>query len=130
VSALIRLVRIALSAETIRLRHLVRRGIGRSIVGVIALALLFAALLFAHVSAWYWLRESLPTHVVALILAAVDLLLAVILALAAAWSSPGEAERAAIAVRDRALDDAVASVSISALLIRLVDLLLASLSRR
>ena len=128
-SALIRLVRIALSAEMIRLRHLVRRGISRSIIGVIALALLFAALSFAHVSAWYWLREALPTHIVALILAAVDLLLAVALALVAAWFSPGEAERAALAVRDRALDDAVASVSISALLIRLIDLLLSFRSR-
>jgi hypothetical protein len=129
VPRLIRLVRIALSAETIRLRHLVWRGIGRSIVGVIALALLFAALLLAHVSAWYWLWEFLPTHFVALILAAVDLLLAVALALVAARSSPGEAERAAAEVRDRALYDAVDSLSISALLIRLIDLLLSLRSR-
>jgi hypothetical protein len=119
----LRLVRIALAAEAVRLRYQLRRTVIRAAIGVVATALLLSALVFGHIAAWNWLRESLAPGMVALIFAGADLLLAVVLALAALRSVPGPVEREARAVRERALDDAADFVSISALLLRLVDLL-------
>jgi MFS family permease len=125
-----RLARIALSAELLRLRHQVRRAISRAILGMIALALLFGALLFGHVAGWYWLRQDMSPQLVALIFMGVDLLLALIVAGVAISSSPGEAERSALAVRESALEDVAESVSVSALLIRLFEVVMASRPRR
>jgi hypothetical protein len=119
----LRLVRIALAAEALRLRYQLRRTVVRAAIGMIALALLLGALAFAHVAAWNWLRTSLAPGQIALIFAGVDLLLAMVLAWVALNSSPGTVEREARAVRERALDDANDSLSVAALLLRLIDLL-------
>ena len=117
----IRLARVALEAEAVRLRHLVRRKIAQTVLGIIALALLLGALVFAHIAAWYWLLESLTRPQTALIFAGADLLLAVILTVIVARSSPGRVELEALALRRRALDDAEDSLSLMALLVRLIE---------
>ncbi len=68
--------------------------------------------------------EALPARIVGLIFAGIDLVLALILAWLALRSSPGKAEREALAIRERALEDATELVSMSALLIRGVDLVM------
>jgi hypothetical protein len=119
----LRLVRIALAAEALRLRYQFRRAVIRAVIGVVAMALLLGALAFGHIAAWNWLRESMAPAPVALIFAGVDLLLAVVLGWLALRSVPGAVEREARAVRERALDDAADCLSISALLLQLIDLL-------
>jgi hypothetical protein len=126
----IRLARIALSAELLRLRYRVRRTATRAVIGLCALLFLLGVLFFAHIAVWYWLRESMRAQYVALIFAGVDLLLAAILGVVAMSSSPGVAERGALAVRDRALEDASASVSLSALAMRLLELFMVTRARR
>ena len=57
------------------------------------------ALAFAHLAAWFWLRETLPAHQVALLFAGADLGLAVVVVWLAWRSAPGAAEREAEALR-------------------------------
>jgi hypothetical protein len=120
---LLRLARIALAAEELRLRRLIRRAIIRVTLGGVAMMLLLGALVFGHIAAWEWLRRTLPGHEVALIFTGVDLVLGFILVVIAARSSPGTIERDALAVRERALDEAVESMTVTAMLIRLIDTL-------
>jgi hypothetical protein len=117
----IRLLRIAMEAELLRLNHHARRTVFRVVLGCFAAALLLGALGFGHVAVWYWLRETLPGQFVAAIFAGCDLVLALVLAVLASRSVPSRVELEALSVRRRALDDAAASVTISALAIRLFD---------
>ena len=116
-----RLVRVALEAEALRLSHKARRMVIRILLACMAMALLLAALAFGHVAAWFWLRERLAGQYVALIFVGFDLLLAVVLIVLADRSTPGGVEAEALAVRRRALDDAAGSLTMSAVLIRLVE---------
>lgn len=122
---LIRLGRVAMQAEGLRMREQARRTARRAVFAAIALLMLSGALVFGHLALWYWLRESLPRAQAAGILAGGDLLGAILLGLMAARSAPGPAEQEARAVRERALDDATDSLAIPTLLIRLIETILA-----
>jgi hypothetical protein len=125
----LRLVGVALQAEGLRLSHRARRAGVRIVLGCFAVALLLAAVGFAHVAVWNWLREYLAAQYVAAIFAGADLVLALILGVLAARSVPGRVEVEALAVRRRALDEAAASVTISALVVRVFDQLIRSRRR-
>jgi hypothetical protein len=116
----LRLARIAAEAEGLRLRHSAQRTVVRAILGLMALAFLFGALVFGQIAAWYWLRMSWDRPEAALILGGAELVLAVIFGLLAARSSPGRIEVEALAVRRRALESATSSLAFSALLTQLV----------
>ena len=120
------LARVAIEAELLRLRHRARRTVSRVVVGCFAMALSFGVLLFGHVAAWYWLRGYLAGQYVALIFLGVDLLLAVICGVLASSSRPGRLELEALDVRRRALEDAVGSLTVMAMAIRVVELVLRS----
>ena len=126
----LRLARIAAEAEGLRLRHSAQRTVVRAILGLIALGLLFGALVFCQIAAWYWLRVSWDRPAAALILAGAELVLAAILALLAARSSPGRIEIEALAVRRRALESATSSLAFSALLTQLLPLAVRLFRRR
>jgi hypothetical protein len=126
----LRLARIAAEAEGLRLRERVRRSVIRAVLGIVALGFLACAVVFAHISGWFWLRtywERLPA---ALIVTGADLVLTAVLALLAARSSPGRAELEALAVRRRALDSAASTLAFSAIAMQLLRLLPNLLSRR
>ena len=125
-----RLVRIALAAEALRLRYQLRRAVVSAVIGVVATVLLLVALVFGHIAAWNWLRQSLSSGLVALIFAGTDLLLAAVLGWLSLRSTPGAVEREARAVRERALDDAADCLSVATLLFRLIDLLTPSRPRQ
>ena len=127
---LIRLGRIALEAEGLRLRHQAKRTAMRVVCGYMAIVMVFGALSFAHLAAWYWLRDSLPRSLVALIFTGADGLLAAILAYCACQSSPTQIEREALAIRRRALDDAEESLTVSALLLRVIEQIVTSKPKR
>jgi hypothetical protein len=126
----LRLLRIALEAERLRLGLHASRTVRRAVMGCIALILLLGALGFGHVAAWYWLREYLAAQYVALIFAGTDLLFALLLFLLASRSTPGLAEVEALAVRRQALDNATDAVRISAVLGQLLGHLLRSPPRQ
>ncbi len=114
----------------LRLSQKARRTVSRVIVGFFAVFLLVGAIGFGHVAAWYWLRTYLPGQFVALIFAGTDLLLAIILGVLASRSTPGMAEVEALAVRRRALANATETLTVSALVMRLVEQWTRSRSRR
>jgi hypothetical protein len=126
----LRLLRIAIEAERLRLGLQVKRTETRVAMAVVALAMLLGALGFGHVAVWYWLRDYLSAKYVALIFAGVDLVIALVLLLLAARSSPGLAEAEAHAVRRRALESAAEALTISTVLARLVGLWLRSPPRQ
>ncbi len=126
----LRLARIAAEAEGLRLRYSAQRTVVRAILGLVALAFLFGALVFGQIAAWYWLRMSWDVPVVALILGGAELVLAVMFGLLAARSSPGRIEVEALAVRRRALESATSSLAFSALLTQLVPLAIRLFRRR
>jgi hypothetical protein len=126
----LRLARIAAEAEGLRLRYSARRAAVRVVLGLVALGLLFGALVFCHIAAWYWLRQTWDRPPAALIIAGGELVLAVILVLLAARSSPGRIEAEALAVRRRALESAGNSLAFSALLTQLLPLVVRLWRRR
>jgi hypothetical protein len=126
----LRLARIAAEAEGLRLRYSARRAVVRIVLGLVALGLLFGALVFCHIAAWYWLRQSWDRSPAALIIAGGELVLALILVLLAARSSPGRVEAEALAVRRRALEAAGSSLAFSALLTQLLPLAVRRWRRR
>ncbi len=125
----LRLARIAAEAEGLRLRYSARRAAVRAVLGLVALGFLFGALVFCQIAAWYWLRMTWDRPTAALILAGAELVLAAILAILAARSSPGPVEREALAVRKRALESATDSLAFSSLAIQLLSLAVRALRR-
>lgn len=126
----LRLARVAAEAEGLRLRYATRRSAVRAVLGLIALGLLFGALVFCHIAAWYWLRMSFDRPAAALIIAGAELVLAAFLAMLAARSSPGRLEAEALAVRQRALEGATSSLAFSSLITQLLSLAIRLLRRR
>ena len=101
----VRLAGIAMEAEGVRLRGFVIRVITRAVLGLVALVFFFAAVVFAHLAAWDWLRTSAEetSVVTAGILGGSDLLIAVILGVLAKRSSPSSVEVEALHVRRTAV---------------------------
>ena len=97
------LYRIAAEAEGLRLRRMSQRTVTRVAVGAVAMVFLTAALIFAHLVVWFWLRTMFSELVAAAIIGGGDLVLGLILVLFAAVSSPGRVEREALQVRQQAL---------------------------
>jgi hypothetical protein len=97
------LYRIAAEAEGLRLRRMSQRTVTRVAVGAVAMVFLTAALIFAHLVVWFWLRTMFSELVAAAIIGGGDLVLGLILVLFAAVSSPGRVEREALQVRRQAL---------------------------
>src|ERR1700722_3262904 len=116
----LRLARIAAEAEGVRLRHSAQRTVVRVVFAMIALIFLAGTLVFLHIAAWFWLRQSWEHQYAALILAGADLVLALLLAVVAMRSSPDRVELEALAVRQRALEGATASVAWSALAVQVL----------
>jgi len=100
-----RLARIAAEAEGVRLRAMATRMVTRVVLGILALVFVVAALAFAHIAVWYWLRfgASLPFYETTGIVGGADVLIGVILGLLAARSGPGHVEREALEVRRQAV---------------------------
>jgi len=113
------LARIAAEAEGLRLRHSARRTAIRGALGLIALAWVLGAVVFAHIAVWNWLEDSVgwTPLATAWTLAGIDAVIALVLCLVAVLLGPGKVEMEALAVRSRAVDGATRSLGTSALLI-------------
>jgi hypothetical protein len=126
----LRLARIAAEAEGLRLRYSVRRALARAVLGVVAFVFLFGALAFCQVAAWFWLRRWFDRPATALIIAAAELVLALLFGIFAARSSPGRIEAEALALRRQALENATSSIAFSALIPRLAPAAIRLFRRR
>jgi len=117
-----RLVRIAAEAEGVRLRGMLSRIVTRAVVGVIAVAFMLGAVVFAHVAAWYWLRMGLEQDFLTAtgILGGGDLLMAIILGFLASRSTPSRIEREALDVRRKAIQGMAGTLSVAQLAIPLM----------
>jgi hypothetical protein len=122
----LRLARVAAEAEGLRLRQMAQRIITRIIMAVVALVFLIGTLVFIHVMLWYWLRLHFGWTQIwtAVTLGGGDLVIAALLVLLAARSSPGRIERDALEVRRRALASAQSSLAFSAMLMPVLRLVL------
>jgi hypothetical protein len=118
-----RLARIAAEAEGLRLRQRAQRTVIRAAFGMIAMGFLIGAVIFVHLAAWYWIRQTLRDEYAALILGGADFVLAMVLAFLATRSAPGRVELEALAVRQRAVENAVSSIAVSSLIFQAVRLL-------
>jgi hypothetical protein len=117
-----RLARVAADAELLRLRLRARRAAVRAILALVALGFLAGAAVFCHLALWYWLRHYFEPPQSALILAGIDVVLAIILVLLAARSTPSRTELEALDVRHRAVEGITASLAFSALAMQLLRL--------
>ena len=101
----LRLAQIAVEAEALHLRLQAQRTVVRCIIGSIAGVFLVAALVCAHVAVWSWLRidQGWRPSAASAILAGVDVVIALALALLAARSAPSRAEEEAVMIRRQAV---------------------------
>jgi hypothetical protein len=113
----------------VRLRHRAQRTAVRAAFAMIALVFVAGTLVFVHLAAWFWLRQSWDRQYAALILAGADLVLALLLVLLAMRSSPDQMELEALAVRQRALEGATASIAWSTLALQVLRVASNLLSR-
>ncbi len=98
----LRLAESAFSAEGLRLRMMLRRVIIHAALATLGLVFLTGALAVAHAALFVWLRPQFgPLHAL-LILLAGDLVIGIVLLLAAANGGPGQVERQALELRERA----------------------------
>ncbi len=101
---IVRATQIAVEAETLRLQLLGRRVATRAALGVVAITFLAGALIMLHITAWYWLRVRFEwlQDTTAVVLAAVDLVIGGIVAMAASRLKPSAAEVEARLIRQQA----------------------------
>jgi TRAP-type C4-dicarboxylate transport system permease small subunit len=126
----LRLARIAAEAEALRLRERAQRTAVRVAFGMVAMIFMLGVLVFLHIAAWYWIRQSWQQEYAALALAGADFVLAMVLAFLAARSSPRRVEVEALAVRQRAVESAVSSLAMSSLALQGLRLATSLLRRR
>ena len=99
----LRLARIAAEAEGLRLRQMAKRRAVQAGMGAVAAVFVICALAVAHFSAWLALVKVIPDPLyAALIVLAIDLVIAGILGFLATRSSPNRVELEAVRVRDQA----------------------------
>ena len=108
------LLKLALDAEILRLRAMVVRHGRRAAFGLIALVFVLAVVALAEIAGWQGLRLGVEAIPATLILLGINLVFAAVFGLLAARSSPGDAEREALRVRQQALDAARGSLLITA----------------
>jgi hypothetical protein len=99
---LIRLGKLAAQAEALRLKRLVHRQVMRAVFGAVAVVFAVALLAALHVTGALALLPVVGPVYAALIVAAVDLVIAVLFGLLAAFNGPDRIEREALAVREEA----------------------------
>ncbi len=99
---LVRLAKIAAQAEALRLRRFARRQAMRGVYGAVAAVFAFGLLAWLHVAGALALTPRVGPVWAALIVAAVDLVIAGIFGAIAASNSPDRIEREALVVREEA----------------------------
>jgi hypothetical protein len=110
------LARLAAQAEALRIQHMLKRQGMRAALGLIGVIFVFGVLVWIHAAAWQGLLMYVRAIYATLIMLGVDLVIAIILGLLAAKSSPGRTEREALEVRKRALGEARNSLALGGII--------------
>jgi hypothetical protein len=92
-----------------------RQGM-RAAFGLAGLVFALGVLVLAHIAGWQVLRLYVPPIYASLILLGVDLVVAAVFGILAARSSSNNDEREALAIRQRALNEARSSLALGALI--------------
>lgn len=111
----IKLAQLGAQAELLRLRRFASRQAARAVVAVVAAVFAIATLTGLHVAAGIALAESVSPWLAALIVAAVDLVLAIILGLVALRDQPGNVEIEALRVRQMAQEQMMEAAALTTL---------------
>jgi uncharacterized membrane protein len=111
---------IAAQAEKLHLRHMLRRQAMRAALAIVAVVFVLAALIGVHAAGVLALTEHVSTIQALLIVAGIDIVIAIVLAAFAARDVPGRVEREALQVRVTAVEEAVEMVVVVSLLRRLL----------
>jgi hypothetical protein len=109
------LLRVAAEAELLRLRQMLIRQSMRAAYGVIAAVFALDVLALINVAGWQALRWYVQPIYATLILVGINAVIAAVFALLAARSSPGQVEREAMRIRERAIHEVRGSVALTAL---------------
>lgn len=119
----VKLARLAAQAEILRLRRLLQRQVVRAILAAVAVVFLIGALVGLHVAAGMELSRYVAPLWATLIVAAVDLVIAIVLGLFALRNQPGSVEIEALRVRQTAQTQMMEAAALTTLvgpLLRLV----------
>ena len=119
----VKLARLAAQAEMLRLRSLARRQGVRAVLAAVAVVFLLGTLIALHVAGGMELAQYVTPMQAVLIVAAVDLVLAIILGLLAMRNQPGSLELEALRVRQTAQTQMMEAAALTTLvgpLLRLV----------
>jgi hypothetical protein len=119
----LRLARAAVRAEGLRLHRAARRTTIRIVFLIIALGFLSLAVVFGHLAIWLALLPIYGMARTASGLAGADLVLAIVLGLLAAHSTPGRIEAEAQRIREQAWLGVRRSVDFWAILVSTARLL-------
>jgi hypothetical protein len=111
----VELARAAAQAEALYLRRLARRQAMRGAFGAVAAMFGIAIVVMLHVLLYVILRGYMRPAVAALIVLAVDLVLAIIFAVLARRDTPGHIEEEAKLLRDEALTGLRSSLTLASL---------------
>lgn len=112
---LVRLAKVAASAEKLRLRRLARRQVLRAVYGAIGAVFALAMLASLHVAAGIGLAQLVGPGWAALIVAGVDLVIAGVFGLIAASSAPDRIEREAMQVSQEARSQMAEAAAMAAI---------------
>jgi hypothetical protein len=110
----INLLKVAFDAELLRLRAMMARQGRRAAFGFIALIFALVVLALAEATGWLALRHQVESVPATLILLGINLIIAAVFGVLAAWPSPGHAEQQALRVRRQALDAAGGALAFTA----------------
>ena len=122
--------RTAAQAEVLRIKRLAKRQVNRAIWGAVAAVFLIAVLVMVHVLAYDALLTWVAPVWGAVILLAVDLLMALLFGSLALRNKPDAVEAEARTIRDQALAEMRESVAISALMSPLTRVAVRSAGRK
>ena len=110
------LIRIASEAELLRIQHMLKRQGVRVAYGLGAVVFGLATLVLIEMIVWQVLRPHMQPIYASLCLLGVNLILSIMFGLMAAKSSPSRIEREALVVRQRAVQEIPASMTLGALI--------------
>ena len=110
----VNLLKVATEAEILRIRQMIKRQGIRVILGLIAVLFCLFVLALINVTVWLILRGYTSPIYASLIMVGLNLLFAVLFAALAAKSSVNSQEKAALQVRQRALQEARNSLALTA----------------
>ena len=109
------LAKVAAEAEFLRIRHMLKRQGMRAAFGLAAVVFAVAVLVLINVVIWQALCLYMQPVYASLCLLGINLAVALLFAFLAVRSSPSRIEREALALRQRAIQEIPASLTIGAL---------------